>query len=294
MGCAAVTATATHSVQQSSAARTPQYPPQAFQAAGGASHHAQQQHQQHNQRPGQAPPQRSAATETMKSAPLVKSLVALHRERCYLEKDGKGCFLLVSCMAGVPGEAVAYFHAAGAREDSLEAPSEAQQVSRQGFDKGNAQQLRLFLCADDSSLKGFTEEDGKHQLVLDLRANSADANSVTVQRSVLKIPEDGDSLQVVKQWVQCGSAVRSLGALYGTMPNPKRLMEGTASSGDADGGDCVICLSKPRDVVILHCRHVCLCTACAKITSSTWSFQCPVCRGRVAAMVGLDEATNQS
>jgi len=289
--CASSTSTA---AVQTGSRRPQQYPQQAFQAPpGGGNNHAQQQLPP-SQRPGQAPAaQQPAASETMKSAPLVKSLVALHRGRCSVEKDGKGCFLKAGFMASVAGEAVVYFRAAGLSDDSLEAP-EAQQVTRQRFEAGNAQLLRLFLCADDvrSGLDGFTEEDGKHQLVLDLRADSADANSVTVQRTALKVPEEGDNLQVVKQWVQCGSNVRCLGALYGTLPNPTKRtsVDSTASSGDADGGDCVICLSKPRDVVILHCRHVCLCTACAKITSSTWSFQCPVCRGRVAAMVGLDEA----
>jgi len=289
MGCAA--STAAHPVQQ------------APQPAGGAGHHGQQQQQQHQlppslaaqQRPGQAPtPQQPAATETMKSAPLVKSLVALHRGRCSIERDGNGCFLKTSCMAATPGEAVLYFRATGVSDDSLDSLA-ADEVSRQRFEAGNSQSLRLFVCSDDlhKCLEGFSEEEGKHQLVLDIRSDSADVNSVTVQRSALKVAEEGDALQVVKQWVQCGSAVRSLGALYGTLPNPKRLADGTAGAGDADGGDCVICLSKPRDVVILHCRHVCLCTACAKITSSTWSFQCPVCRGRVAAMVGLDEATDQ-
>merc|ERR1711982_207640 len=69
---------------------------------------------------------------------------------------------------------------------------------------------------------------------------------------------------------------------------PKLGSSDSLGNAETEGGDCVICLPKPREVVILHCRHVCLCKSCAKITSSTWSFQCPVCRGRVSAMVGLE------
>merc|ERR1712129_491999 len=102
----------------------------------------------------------------------------------------------------------------------------------------------------------------------------------------LKLGEDFDSVSIARQLVQRGAAVHDLQVLYGTLPNPNGR---PTTAGDAEGGDCVICLSKPRDVAILHCRHVCLCSSCAKITSSTWSFQCPVCRGRVAATVSLDQ-----
>mmetsp|Transcript_9853 Transcript_9853/g.17912 ORF Transcript_9853/g.17912 Transcript_9853/m.17912 type:complete len:128 (+) Transcript_9853:478-861(+) len=127
--------------------------------------------------------------------------------------------------------------------------------------------------------------------MLDLRADDSDPKAVTAQRSFLKLSADGNGeVQVEKQLVQCGVLVRQLDALYGTMPNPRAGNSSPAAEGEADGGDCVICLSNPREVAILHCRHVCLCLTCAQITSSTWSFQCPVCRGRVAAMVGLKDA----
>merc|ERR1712087_914086 len=179
----------------------------------------------------------------------------------------------------------------------LETP-QTEQISSQRFDTGKQQSLRLFLCDDiQKRLEGYKDEKGKHQLVLDLKVDSNDSNSITQQRSFFNFKQEGETndgpkIEVTRQLVQCGSAVRAVEALYGTMPNPRGDADGGADSGgDAgEGGDCVICLSKPRDVVILHCRHVCLCMGCATITSSTWSFQCPVCRGRVAAMVGLDEA----
>lgn len=62
---------------------------------------------------------------------------------------------------------------------------------------------------------------------------------------------------------------------------------GSLKPDSTEGDECVICLSNPKEVVILHCRHVCLCKHCSTITSSTWSYQCPVCRGRVSAMCAL-------
>jgi len=239
----------------------------------------------------QAPVQRETR-ETVKTAPIVKSLVALQREKCTMEKDSQGCFLKFFCSALQPGEATAYFRASGTDSDGSSFPvPQAEQVSTQRFEAGNSQPCRLFLCTDlDNGLEGFEDEEEKYQLVLDLQVTSNESQVITAQRSIFKFTEG--SPQIVKQLVKCGPIVRCLDALYGTLPNPRRTNDtagGTAASGADEGGDCVICLCKPREVVILHCRHVCLCMSCAKVTSSTWSFQCPVCRGRVAAMVGLEE-----
>jgi len=242
----------------------------------------------------QVPLQRETR-DTVKTAPTVKSLVALQREKCTMEKDSQGYFIKFFCTALQPGEATAYFRASGTESDRSNFPVlQAEQVSTQRFEAGNSLSYRLFLCTNlDKGFEGFEDEEEKYQLVLDLQVSSNESQVITAQRSIFKFTEEGTP-QVVKQLVQCGSIVRCLDALYGTLPNPRHTNGtpgGTAGSAD-EGGDCVICLCKPREVVILHCRHVCLCMSCAKVTSSTWSFQCPVCRGRVAAMVGLEETAD--
>lgn len=150
-------------------------------------------------------------------------------------------------------------------------------ASRTRFEAGQQQPCRLLLCRDLQTSLGARADDKWHA-ILELRADSEDSSSVTVQRSYLKV--NGASALLVKQVVQLGRSVVAVEKLFGTLPNPRRNMEGCD-----DGGECVICLSKPKEVAILHCRHVCLCKSCAAVTSSTWSFQCPVCRGRVAGMV---------
>jgi len=230
----------------------------------------------------------------MRSAPLVRSLVNLHKGKCALEQDQQGCYIRFCTSAAVSGVATSFFMATeGSLRDGEFQHLEAEQISNSRFEEGLSQTCRLFLCQDIKKVQeGFKDDAAasanQHLIVLDLRADSADPQSVTAQRSFLKLGE-GDAVQVVKQMVQCGSTLRSIEAMYGTMPNPRGTSRAIEGSGEPDSGDCVICLSKPREVVILHCRHVCLCSACAKITSSTWSFQCPVCRGRVAAMVALED-----
>lgn len=258
-----------------------------------------QQQQQPNARPVamnqlQRPPGQAAPAGNMQNAPVIRSLVDLKREGCVIESGKDGCFVKLKFTSLTAGEVIAYFNVREASPDEKTmAELEATQVSRQRFSQGSSQVARLFLCKDlETGLAGFSAEaKDKHQLVIELKADSSDAKAITVQRSFMKLNSDKTEAQVTTQKVKCGAAVRTLQALYGTMPNPKAsgdvARQESANSLD-ESGECVICLSKPREVAILHCRHVCLCRSCATITSSTWSFQCPVCRGRVAAMVGVE------
>lgn len=243
--------------------------------------------------PRQAAPQQGQDSGSLATVPVVRSLVALHKDSCSLETDAKGHFYLhfgfSSLSAGV---ASASFLVTGGGEvtqsKGLQAPKAARSSSQMEFETGSGQQGRLLLCEVDlaESLLSFAEEEkgGGYHVMLDLQASQEDPKAVTAQRSFLKLPAEGKGeVHVQRQLVQCGSLVRAFDPLYGSVPKPG----GSPPAASFDEGDCVICLSNPREVAILHCRHVCLCRSCAQITSSTWSFQCPVCRGRVAAMVGL-------
>lgn len=164
---------------------------------------------------------------------------------------------------------------------------------------GCSRPASFFLTKDlSTSLQSFSEEQGNFPLVIELRTDSSDVKSVTAQTSYVKLPKEGDSdaktATVTQQKVHRGN--KDPGTLceplFGQLTaNGVERRQSTTSAGnladDAEGGECVICLTNPRDVAILHCRHVCLCSSCAAVTSSTWSFQCPVCRGRVAAMIGV-------
>ena len=46
----------------------------------------------------------------------------------------------------------------------------------------------------------------------------------------------------------------------------------------SQGGECVVCMSEPRNVVVLPCRHMCLCSLCADIYRIKTN-KCPICRG---------------
>lgn len=52
-----------------------------------------------------------------------------------------------------------------------------------------------------------------------------------------------------------------------------------------DDTDCLICLSEPRDVILLPCRHTCICKACLH---QMLTARCPVCRTGIDSYLSFD------
>ncbi|KAM7254789.1 hypothetical protein ACFE04_020030 [Oxalis oulophora] len=65
---------------------------------------------------------------------------------------------------------------------------------------------------------------------------------------------------------------------------------GNSVDGDVDGNDpgkeCVICLSEPRDTTVLPCRHMCMCSGCAKVLRFQTD-RCPICRQLVERLLEI-------
>ncbi|XP_071177370.1 mitochondrial ubiquitin ligase activator of NFKB 1-like [Mytilus edulis] len=51
------------------------------------------------------------------------------------------------------------------------------------------------------------------------------------------------------------------------------------SSNNSDSQECVICLSNPREVILLNCGHICVCIDCVQTLPQP--MKCPVCRQNV-------------
>lgn len=49
------------------------------------------------------------------------------------------------------------------------------------------------------------------------------------------------------------------------------------AADDDDSTTCVVCMAAPRDTVLVPCKHVCLCHACAQQLH-----ECPVCKTPIA------------
>ncbi|XP_021892711.1 probable E3 ubiquitin-protein ligase LOG2 [Carica papaya] len=65
---------------------------------------------------------------------------------------------------------------------------------------------------------------------------------------------------------------------------------GNSVDGDVDANDpgkeCVICLSEPRDTTVLPCRHMCMCSGCAKVLRFQTN-RCPICRQPVERLLEI-------
>ena len=78
-----------------------------------------------------------------------------------------------------------------------------------------------------------------------------------------------------RQWLsQCRRDARA--ATVGTSV----LHAAENSTPEAEDPSCVVCLERPRSVVMMPCRHLCMCKLCAAGLSN-----CPICRGTVYDML---------
>lgn len=99
---------------------------------------------------------------------------------------------------------------------------------------------------------------------------------------------------MLKQKIQVGATAYELQEIYG--------IEGQGGGGDAarpsDGGEeggansreCVICMTDPRDTTVLPCRHMCMCSECAKVLRMQ-SNKCPICRTAIESLLQIKIST---
>ncbi|XP_059289812.1 probable E3 ubiquitin-protein ligase LOG2 [Lycium ferocissimum] len=118
----------------------------------------------------------------------------------------------------------------------------------------------------------------KAEAFQDSQSGSEDGNAVSVstnsQITIAVFEKDKGEfrIRVVKQilWVNCMRY--ELQEIYGI---------GNSVDKDFDGNDngkeCVVCLSEPRDTTVLPCRHMCMCSGCAKVLRFQTN-RCPICR----------------
>ncbi|KAI3706651.1 hypothetical protein L6452_24535 [Arctium lappa] len=89
-------------------------------------------------------------------------------------------------------------------------------------------------------------------------------------------------VRVVKQILWVNGIRYELQEIYG--------IGNSIDGGDFDGNDpgkeCVICLSEPRDTTVLPCRHMCMCSGCAKVLRFQTN-RCPICRQSVERLLEI-------
>jgi hypothetical protein len=75
--------------------------------------------------------------------------------------------------------------------------------------------------------------------------------------------------KLIKQFFYIKSRYFRLSELYGVEP------------GEEERTECVVCMMDRKNVVLLPCRHACLCWNCANIMARDSESKCPICREMV-------------
>lgn len=107
------------------------------------------------------------------------------------------------------------------------------------------------------------------------------ATNSQITKAVFEKDKDEFQLRVVKQILWVNGMRYELQEIYGI---------GNSVDNDFDGNDpgkeCVICLSEPRDTTVLPCRHMCMCSSCAKVLRFQTN-RCPICRHPVERLLEI-------
>lgn len=135
---------------------------------------------------------------------------------------------------------------------------------------GEAEVYPLVVKAEACPLNnGEPEQDG----------NSAGNSQIT--QAVFEKDKGHYQVRVMKQILWVSKTRYELQEIYGI---------GNTVDGDFDGNDsgkeCVICLSEPRDTTVLPCRHMCMCSGCAKVLRFQTD-RCPICRQPVQRLLEI-------
>eukprot|EP01018_Ginkgo_biloba_P005451 Gb_05088 [translate_table: standard] len=99
--------------------------------------------------------------------------------------------------------------------------------------------------------------------------------------------------KVLKQIIWVDGVRYELQEIYGIETNDN----GCGFDGSDDGKECVICMCEPRDTTVLPCRHMCMCSNCAKLLRFQTN-RCPICRTPVERLLEIkvqvvEETTSQ-
>ncbi|CAL0299600.1 unnamed protein product [Lupinus luteus] len=129
----------------------------------------------------------------------------------------------------------------------------------------------LAVKADASS----RDDDGSNETQTSGKTNSQ------ITQAVFEKEKGELHVKVVKQILWVNGIRYELQEIFGI---------GNSVESDLDendpGKECVICLSEPRDTTVLPCRHMCMCSGCAKVLRFQTN-RCPICRQPVERLLEI-------
>ena len=108
----------------------------------------------------------------------------------------------------------------------------------------------------------------------------------TTYATLLKKEDGSYAVQVVKQKIWVEGVSYELQEIFGI----ENCSTGMPLDDESSGKECVVCLSEPRDTTVLPCRHMCMCSGCARMLRHQ-NNKCPICRTVVESLLEIKVAT---
>eukprot|EP00762_Andalucia_godoyi_P004725 ANDGO_03667.mRNA.1 putative E3 ubiquitin-protein ligase LOG2 len=207
-------------------------------------------------------PDRSIVFTSQVSSTLVPSQVAT-----------KGLNVLVTQSSQVPLNLSLYPHDLLFEETSTSHPIV---IVLQARDDG------VQVTADSSTIGSSTQ----CQITYATLFEDARTNTVQVRVTKQKIVVQGRSYELQEIY---GMDEQEAAPADGASPASAESSSSTKqeSTGDDDESSmCVICMSEKRDTAVLPCRHMCLCSDCAKVLRLQTN-KCPICRSTIDSLLHI-------
>lgn len=239
----------------------------------------------------------------------IRNEVNVNKSTLHLEKDEEnpGYYLVAFTFdAIVAGSISIFFHAKEGQDFSVISMSRNLfEPVRIPFEKGLAQK---FVQAPGTGVKlsafepsDLLEEKNGEIFPLVVRAETSRGDSSTAASNgevgaplskcvgsqmtscVLKLKDNDYRVSVIKQIIWVEGVRYELQEIYGI-----ETVDGGGGIDSSDfGKECVICLSEPRDTTVLPCRHMCMCSGCAKMLQQRTN-RCPICRTPVVKLLEIE------
>ncbi|WZZ62744.1 probable E3 ubiquitin-protein ligase LOG2 [Brassica napus] len=116
-------------------------------------------------------------------------------------------------------------------------------------------------------------------------AESLGSKNAQITQAVYEKDKGEVKIRVVKQILWVNETRYELQEIYG-IGNSVDGDDDSADDANDPGKECVICLSEPRDTTVLPCRHMCMCSGCAKVLRFQTN-RCPICRQPVERLLEI-------
>ncbi|OVA18094.1 zinc finger protein [Macleaya cordata] len=251
---------------------------------------------------GPVPPPPPPYVEHQKAV-TIRNDVNLKKETLKLvpDEENPGHFLVTFTFdATVAGRITVLFFAKEGADCNLTPVKESmfepitvsfQQGLGQLFKQPSGTGIDFSMFEEKELLKGGDME--VYPLVVKAEASPSDSNgseegnpkprtiNSQITQAVFEKEKGEYQVRVVKQILWVNGMRYELQEIYGI---------GNSVESDFDGNDpgkeCVICLSEPRDTTVLPCRHMCMCSGCAKVLRFQTN-RCPICRQPVERLLEI-------